>query len=134
LLLKHAFQFTYFPSLLRLLQMEDARQVLTLYNLVFPREEVRMKAMVFLLAGCTFFVNVRAKGGGHGEVNASGHRGRSVTGGHVNNCNHSVRGHTKRDGTHVEPSHATNADDGKSDNDTHQGSTNPYTSKEGSKK
>ena len=46
---------------------------------------------------------------------------------------HSVRGYTKKDGTYVAPSHATNPDKTKVNNWTSKGNVNPYTGKEGTK-
>ena len=46
---------------------------------------------------------------------------------------HSVRGHTKKDGTYVAPSRATNPNQKKSDNWSQKGNVNPYTGKQGTK-
>lgn len=46
---------------------------------------------------------------------------------------HSVRGHTTKNGTYVQPHHATNPDNTKSNNYSHQGNVNPYNGKVGSK-
>lgn len=46
---------------------------------------------------------------------------------------HSVKGHTTKNGTYVQPHHATNRDDTKSNNWSHKGNVNPYTGKEGTK-
>ena len=83
-----------------------------------------MKTTLILLALCTISMATYAKGGG-------GHHSSS---GHVNSQNHSVHGYTKKDGTHVAPSHATNPNSTRRDNYTHKGNINPYTGKEGTKK
>jgi hypothetical protein len=46
---------------------------------------------------------------------------------------HSVRGHSKKDGTRVAPHHATNPNKSKRDNWSSKGNRNPYTGKEGTK-
>jgi hypothetical protein len=46
---------------------------------------------------------------------------------------HSVKGYTKKDGTYVAPSHATNPNSTKTDNYSSKGNVNPYTGKEGTK-
>ncbi|MCW5322013.1 hypothetical protein D8B23_17170 [Verminephrobacter aporrectodeae subsp. tuberculatae] len=46
---------------------------------------------------------------------------------------HSVRGYTKKDSTYVQPHHATNRDNTKSNNYSHKGNVNPYTGKEGTR-
>ena len=52
---------------------------------------------------------------------------------HVNSQNHDSRGYTKKDGTYVAPSHATNPNATTHDNYTHKGNVNPHTGKEGEK-
>ena len=52
---------------------------------------------------------------------------------HAKGGSHSVRGYTKKDGTYVPPSRATNPDHSKSNNWSQKGNTNPYTGKEGTK-
>lgn len=44
---------------------------------------------------------------------------------------HSVRGHTRKDGTYVPPHRATNPDASRTNNWSSKGNTNPYTGKEG---
>ncbi|MCW8174280.1 hypothetical protein D8B25_02525 [Verminephrobacter aporrectodeae subsp. tuberculatae] len=44
-----------------------------------------------------------------------------------------VRGYTKKDSTYVQPHHATNRDNTKSNNYSHKGNVNPYTGKEGTR-
>jgi hypothetical protein len=46
---------------------------------------------------------------------------------------HSVKGHTTKNGTYVQPHHATNRDSTKSNNYSHKGNVNPYTGKTGTK-
>lgn len=46
---------------------------------------------------------------------------------------HARKGHFKKDGTYVAPSHATNPNKSKRDNYGSKGNTNPYTGKEGTK-
>jgi hypothetical protein len=54
---------------------------------------------------------------------------RSSSGGTV-----SVKGHTRRDGTYVEPHKRTAPNSTKRDNYSTKGNTNPYTGKKGTKK
>lgn len=83
------------------------------------------KALIFL-ATLMLAVGVNAKGGHTGGSHHS-------SAGHVNSQSHSVKGYTKRDGTHVAPSHATNPNGTRTDNYSHKGNVNPYTGKEGTK-
>lgn len=46
---------------------------------------------------------------------------------------HSVRGHFKKDGTYVEPHHATNPNNTQKDNWSSKPNVNPYTGKKGTK-
>lgn len=46
---------------------------------------------------------------------------------------HSRKGYTKKDGTHVAPSRATNPNKSKRDNYSSKGNTNPHTGKKGTK-
>jgi hypothetical protein len=46
---------------------------------------------------------------------------------------HRVNGHTKKNGTYVQPSHATNPNGRKSDNYSNKGNVNPYTGNQGTK-
>ena len=66
-----------------------------------------------------------ARGGGHSRAGSS-HS--SSTGG-----SHSVKGYTKKNGTHVTPSHATNRDGSKLNNWSRKGNVNPHTGKKGTK-
>jgi len=60
---------------------------------------------------------------------AKGHHGTGMSSG----SSHSISGYTKRDGTYVAPSHATNPNGTKADNWTTKGNVNPYTGKPGTK-
>jgi hypothetical protein len=97
-----------------------------------------MKTILILLVLCTISMGTYARGGGGGGHRSSGSHSSGAShhssSGHVNSQNHSVSGYTKKDGTHVAPSHATNPNSTRRDNYTHKGNTNPYTSKEGAKK
>jgi len=44
---------------------------------------------------------------------------------------HNVNGYFKKDGTYVQPHHATNPDGTTHNNYSHQGNYNPYTGKQG---
>ena len=46
---------------------------------------------------------------------------------------HATKGYTKKDGTYVAPSHATNPNNTKRDNYSSKGNVNPHTGKEGTK-
>ncbi len=71
---------------------------------------------------CVFAAfSVQAKGGSSGKSSSSG------------GSSHSVKGYTKKDGTYVAPSHATNPDSTKSNNWSQKGNVNPHTGKEGEK-
>ena len=85
------------------------------------------------MAACTLSVGAFARGGGH---SGGGHHSGSSYhsgGGHVNPNNHRVSSYTKKNGTYVAPSHATNHNGTKTDNYTHKGNVNPYTGKTGTK-
>ena len=77
-------------------------------------------------------------GGGHssGGHSSGGHAsGNHASGSHVASSPgvHSVRGYTKKNGTYVAPSHATNPNGTKKDNFSSKGNVNPYTGKAGTK-
>ena len=88
-----------------------------------------MKAFVIILSiaalACT---PAFAKGGG-------GHSGgsHSSSSHSYENGSHSIKGYTKKDGTYVEPSHAKDPNNSRSDNWSAKGNVNPYTGKEGTK-
>jgi hypothetical protein len=46
---------------------------------------------------------------------------------------HNVRGHVKKDGTYVQPHHATNPNKTQKDNWSSKPNVNPYTGKQGTK-
>lgn len=46
---------------------------------------------------------------------------------------HAVKGHVKKDGTYVQPHHATNPNQSQKDNWTSKPNVNPYTGKPGTK-
>lgn len=46
---------------------------------------------------------------------------------------HGIRGYTKKNGTYVAPSRATNPNKTKRDNYSHRGNVNPYNGKSGAK-
>lgn len=69
-----------------------------------------MKLTIIFIAACALSMGVAAKGGSH-----------------------SVRGHVTKNGTYVQPHHATNRDSTKANNYSQKGNVNPYTGKEGTK-
>ncbi|AVS61645.1 hypothetical protein C8241_07900 [Paracidovorax avenae] len=91
-----------------------------------------MKKSLILVAAlslCTFAI---AKGGGgHGGGHSGSHHTSSA--GSAHGSSHSVSGYTRKDGTYVAPSHATNPNGTKSDNWSTKGNVNPHTGKEGTK-
>ena len=71
-----------------------------------------------------------AKGGGH----SGGHSGSHSSGAsHSSGGSHAVKGHTKKDGTYVAPTRATNPNKSKRDNYSSKGNTNPANGKQGTK-
>lgn len=91
-------------------------------------------ALVLTLA-LTGVVEAREKYGGYGSGsvygNSGGQRSSSGSGSYGSPGEHSVRGHTRSDGTYVQPHQQTNSNDTKMDNWSTKGNTNPYTGKEG---
>lgn len=91
-----------------------------------------MKKSLILVAAlslCTFAI---AKGGGgHGGGHSGSHHTSSA--GSAHGSSHSVSGYTRKDGTYVAPSHATNPNGTRSDNWSTKGNVNPHTGKEGTK-
>ncbi len=85
-----------------------------------------MKKVITFFGILILAVGINAKGAHSGGTHRS-------SAGHVNSQSHSVKGYTKRDGTHVAPSHATNRNGTRTDNYSHKGNVNPYTGKEGTK-
>ena len=90
-----------------------------------------MKIAIVFVATCILSLGALAKGGGHSS--GSTHSSAAHTSSHLNSQNHEIRGYTKKDGTYVAPSHATNPNATTHDNYTHKGNVNPYTGKEGDK-
>lgn len=75
--------------------------------------------MVIVVALFSAFSNAEARGNGHGAKSSGG--------------SHAVRGHIKKDGTYVQPHHATNPNSTQKDNYSTKPNVNPYTGKEGTK-
>lgn len=73
-----------------------------------------MKKTLALAVALAFSSMAMAKGGGSGG-------------------SHTVHGHTTKNGTYVQPHHATNPDNSKANNWSHKGNVNPHTGKEGTK-
>lgn len=76
-----------------------------------------MRTAIILIAVCALSLGALAKGGS----------GKSSGG------SHSVRGHTTKKGTYVQPHRQTNPDNSKTNNWSHKGNVNPNTGKEGTK-
>ncbi len=97
-----------------------------------------MKKKLILIAAMSLCAIASAKGhggggggshyGSHGSSSHSSHAGTSSIG-----SSHSVSGYTRKDGTYVAPSHATNPNQTAHDNWTTKGNTNPYTGKDGTR-
>jgi hypothetical protein len=83
---------------------------------------VTILLLASMLVPC--FAEARGGGGGH----SSGGYGTGSS-----SSSHSVSSYTKRDGTYVAPSHATNPNGTQSDNFSAKGNVNPYTGKIGTK-
>jgi hypothetical protein len=79
----------------------------------------------------------QAKGGSGGSSRTSGsgasHSHVSGSGTGSNSSSHSVSGYHKKDGTYVQPHHATNPNDSKRDNYSSKPNVNTYTGKSGTK-
>jgi hypothetical protein len=74
-----------------------------------------MKKIAFIfIALSAISIGVYAKGGSSGG-------------------SHSVSGYTTKNGTYVQPHHATNRDNTRANNWSQKGNVNPYTGKEGTK-
>lgn len=69
---------------------------------------------------------VYAKGGSHGGGSHASH-------GTYSSGSHSVGGHVRKDGTYVQPHHATNPNSTQRDNWSSKPNSNPYTGKDGTK-
>ena len=85
-----------------------------------------MKKTLIVIAALVICGVAAAKGGG-------GHSSSRSSYSHSPGGNHSVKGHTTKNGTYVPPHHATNPNDTKRDNWSQKGTVNPYTGKEGTK-
>lgn len=94
-----------------------------------PINFLKRAVMKFIVYALTLVVFVStpafARGGHSGSSHSSGT--------HSNSSSHSISSYTKKDGTYVAPSHATNPNSTKSDNWTTKGNVNPYTGKAGTK-
>lgn len=90
-----------------------------------------MKKVLALAALATALVlsgNVYARGSGFGG-HSSSHSSYSKS----TRSDHAISGYTRRNGTYVHPSHATNPDATRNNNYSTKGNVNPYTGKEGTK-
>ncbi len=91
-----------------------------------------MKKSLILVAALSLCTFVIAKGGGgHGGGHSGGDHASSSGSSH--GSSHSVSGYTRKDGTYVAPSHATNPNGTRLDNWSTKGNVNPHTGKEGTK-
>ncbi|WCM86680.1 hypothetical protein [Acidovorax sp. NCPPB 3576] len=91
-----------------------------------------MKKTLILVAALSLCTIAAAKGGGgHSSSHSSSHTSSSST--HSYGGSHSTSRYTRKDGTYVAPSHATNPNGSKADNWSQKGNVNPYTGKEGTK-
>ncbi|MBF9266271.1 hypothetical protein [Paracidovorax cattleyae] len=91
-----------------------------------------MKKSLFLIAALSLCSFAIAKGGGgHGGGHSGSHHSAGSSGSH--GSSHPVSGYTRKDGTHVAPSHATNPNGTRLDNWSTKGNVNPHTGKEGTK-
>jgi hypothetical protein len=90
---------------------------------------VKLTTIVLFIAA---FVSspVFARGGGGGGHSGGSHSSSVHSAG---SGSHSIKGYTKKNGTHVAPSRATNPNKSKRDNWTAKGNANPHTGKEGTK-
>lgn len=91
-------------------------------------------AAIVLTAACLPSF-ARGGGGQSSGGHSSGVRSSSShsSGSHVSSSSgaHSIRGYTKKNGTYVAPSHATNPNATKRDNFSSKGNVNPYTGEAG---
>jgi hypothetical protein len=92
-------------------------------------------AALAILMGLAGVVEARDQGYGGGSVYGNSGNQRSSSGSNSGSYGspgeHSVSGHTRRDGTYVQPHQQTNSNDTKLDNWSTKGNTNPYTGREG---
>lgn len=66
-------------------------------------------------------------------AHAKGHSGQSSSASRSTSSSHSVKGYTKKNGTRVAPTRATNPDKSKTNNYSHKGNVNPQNGKVGNK-
>ncbi|SFE47823.1 hypothetical protein [Paracidovorax wautersii] len=99
-----------------------------------------MKKKLILIAAMSLCAIASAKGHGGGGSHYGSHGSSSHGGSHSSHAgtssigsSHSVSGYTRKDGTYVAPSHATNPNQTAHDNWTTKGNTNPYTGKDGTR-
>ena len=76
-------------------------------------------SMLIVVALASVLSNAEARGRGHGAKSSGG--------------SHAVSGHVRKDGTYVQPHHATNPNSTQKDNYSSKPNVNPYTGKEGTK-
>jgi hypothetical protein len=82
---------------------------------------------------------VAAQARGGGRSGASSHAGNAPkstsakSSGTLAGSEHAVAGYTRKDGTHVEAHHATNANEIRNDNYSTRGNINPHNGKAGTK-
>lgn len=92
---------------------------------------MRSLALVLVVA---FSAAAMAKGGGGGHGGSGRSSSHTSTSSHSSSGDsHTVRGHYTKDGTYVQPHHATNPDGTKTNNWSTKGNVNPHTGKEGTK-
>jgi hypothetical protein len=81
---------------------------------------VKLAIIVFSIVAFASTPTFARSGGGHSSgTHSSG--------------SHSIKGYTKKNGSYVAPSHATNPNKSKNDNWSTKGNANPHTGKEGTK-
>ncbi len=95
-----------------------------------------MKKTFILIAAVSLCAMASAKGhsgGSHSHSHSGGHSSHSGVSHSSSGGSHSISGYTRKDGTYVAPSHATNPNGTKHDNWTTRGNMNPNTGKEGTR-
>lgn len=83
--------------------------------------------LLVLCASVALIGAAQARGGSGGHGGHSGGLSSGTPG------YHSVRGYTRRDGTYVAPSHATNPNGSRADNWSTRGNVNPFTGRPGTR-
>lgn len=105
-------------------------------------ETMQRRAVAGFLGGIFLLLGghpVLARGGGSGGSKGSGGSSGSRSSGSgsrgtgSNPSSHSVKGYSKKDGTHVQPHHQTNPNSTTRDNYSTRGNYNPHTGKVGTK-